>query len=256
MLHTQRLSVDIFTDGVPIKTRRSKGDQPVVIHLNQGMVSSYTLGVLLLTGVPPALGQQKCRQTGLVPIDFSSITNPAVAMEWTDGTQAPQQGATIPAGWSGLNNTGGELRWKRIGSVETEEGVVQFDLRVTVAPEPTYYSDSIEIEYSSTTTIPPASFSEAGYACLGFGLQPSFCPSGAALDSVANCADGTPIRMKATEFDFHFVQTGTTTPMPALGLTYISFFDVDGDTTGLNQAGTAPGGPSVQGAAGKGIELG
>ena len=29
--------------------------------------------------------------------------------------------------------------------------------------------------------------------------------------------------------------------MPALGLTYISFFDVDGDTTGFNAAGTAPG---------------
>eukprot|EP00966_Prymnesium_polylepis_P176307 4081315-Prymnesium_polylepis.1 len=36
--------------------------------------------------------------------------------------------------------------------------------------------------------------------------------------------------MRATEFDFRWVYSGTNTPMPPLGPTYLSFFDVDGET--------------------------
>ena len=222
--------------------RRATASNQVVLDLegvattagkprSPGMPSPCLLAMILLGAVPVLA--QKCRQTGLTPIDFSSITNPAVSMEWTDGTQATQRGSTIPAGWTGLNETGGELRWRRVGSVETEEGVTEFDLRVTVAPEPSYYADNIHIEYSPTHTIPPASFSEAGYACLGFSLQPSYCPSGAELDATASCADGTRVHMRCAvsclDYVTHTGHYGTALPPRCASLLFTTWSSHDQD---------------------------
>ena len=168
----------------------------------------------------------RCRRAGLTTIDFAAASNPSVAMEWTDGSAPTASGSTIPAGWSGLNNSTGELRWRRVGTFEGQD----FDLLVTVSPEPSYYSESVAVAYTPPLDYPPAFFSEAGYACLGFGLWPSTCRSGSAVDrESATCADGTEVTMHAAEFDFRLVVSGSTTPMPPLGVTYLSFFDVDGD---------------------------
>ena len=56
--------------------------------------------------------------------------------------------------------------------------------------------------------------------------------SGSAVDGESTeCADGTPTTMRGGEFDFRFVEAGTSTLMPAFERVYASFYDVDGDRT-------------------------
>ena len=101
-----------------------------------------------------------------------------------------------------------------------------------MSAQPTYISDAVDIEYrnqqSETTT--QAVYTTTGFVCLGFGLRPSYCASGAALDAAtATCADGTPTTTRATEFDFALVRAGTTEPMPPMQRLYTTFYDVDGE---------------------------
>ena len=95
---------------------------------------------------------------------------------------------------------GGSVRWRNLGF----DNGLAFDLLVTVSAQPTYYSDTVAIEYwnpqSSFTT--QAIYTTAGFACLGFGKRISLCESGASLDATtASCSDGTPTILRAAEFD-------------------------------------------------------
>ena len=173
-----------------------------------------------------------------VGIDFSSVTNPAVTMEWTDANGQSYTGIAN-GGISGLipfqatDTTGGafpggSVRWAKLGSDNGQA----FDLIVSVSAEPSYYSDYVAVEYSNpqSTYTSQAVYTTAGFACLGFGVRTSFCESGASLDATtANCVDGTPTTLYATEYDFTFVEAGTTTQMAPFSLMYTTFYDVDGD---------------------------
>ena len=187
---------------------------------------------------PPLPPAHPCGGAFPVHIDFSSVTNPAVGMEWLDanGTlyTATPSGAisgSIPAlatDTTGGAFPGGSVRWTNLGY---DDGVA-FDMVVTVSQTPTYYADFVDVEYwnpvSSSTT--QAVYTTGGFACIGFGLRPATCASGAALDATnATCVDGTTTIFRAAEFDFTFVRAGTDTQMPPFGRMYTTFFDVDGD---------------------------
>ena len=163
-----------------------------------------------------------------VAIDFSPLTNPAIAMEWTDAYGQLYTGQSfIPFGvtdTSGGAFPRGSLRWKNVGEYES----VGFDLRVTVADPPNYYGEYFPIEYVSPVSqlASQAVFSQSGFACLGFGVRTSYCPSGATLGAQGRCPDGTDSAVPSAEFTFEFVASGTTTPMPAFPSVPITFYDV------------------------------
>ena len=185
-----------------------------------------------------------CSDVEAVSIDFASTTNPAVAMQWTDANGqvyngSPANGIVGIVPFQTTDTTGGafpggSVRWSNLGS----DNGVAFDLLVTVPAQPSTYANTVSVTYSS----PQSSFSSQailtaqGYACLGFSLSPSTCLTGAAVDQVtASCADGTPTTLSASEFDFTFVRSGTTTQMPTFAQSFLTFVDVDGDAqTGGN----------------------
>ena len=185
-----------------------------------------------------------CSDVEAVSIDFASTTNPAVAMQWTDANGqiyngSPANGIVGIVPFQTTDTTGGafpggSVRWSNLGS----DNGVAFDLLVTVPAQPSTYANTVSVTYSS----PQSSFSSQailtaqGYACLGFSLSPSTCLTGAAVDQVtASCADGTPTTLSASEFDFTFVRSGTTTQMPTFAKSFLTFVDVDGDAqTGGN----------------------
>lgn len=164
-------------------------------------------------------------------MDFAELSNPAVTMEWTDAHGVISTGKEIPrmkTDTTGGALPGGSIRWGKLG---TDNGNV-FDLLVTVSDEPSYYSELLAVEYISpfTPTTSQAVLTESGIVCLGFGLRPSYCDSGSGLDAVhATCTDGSDTTMRATEFEFRFVITGTDQTMPAFDRMFATFFDVDGD---------------------------
>ena len=165
-------------------------------------------------------------------IDFSTVSNPDVSMEWTDAFGVVYSGVSIPVettDTSGAALPAGSIRWNNVGTASGQA----FDLLVTVSSPPSEYSELIDIEYRNpnSRTTSQAVFTSGGYACLGFGLRTSYCASGSALDvGSAECADGTPTTMRASEFEFRFVRDGSTELMPAFERIYATFFDVDGDT--------------------------
>ena len=149
-----------------------------------------------------------------VDFDFSPLTNPAIAMEWTDATGNIYTGQMIiPATMAGSTHgafPGGSLRWRSLGVDSPGE----IDLLVTVSEPASEYSEQLEVEYWSpaSSSAPQAVFFENGFACLGFGMRPSICESGATLDATtASCSDGTPTITRAAEFDFSFVRSSTNT---------------------------------------------
>ncbi|KAL1512356.1 hypothetical protein AB1Y20_005615 [Prymnesium parvum] len=166
-----------------------------------------------------------------VLIDFSSESNPGVAMEWTDATGTVSTGERIPFGATDTTGgafPGGSLRWKNVGYHNGEI----FDLLVTVSDPPSYYSDTVNVQYWSpqSSAATQALFTSFGFACLGFGVRPSTCASGANVQlATATCSDGSTPIMRAAEFDFRFVQAGTTTAMAPFGTMHTTFYDVDGD---------------------------
>ncbi|KAL1512355.1 hypothetical protein AB1Y20_005615 [Prymnesium parvum] len=168
-----------------------------------------------------------------VLIDFSSESNPGVAMEWTDATGTVSTGERIPFGATDTTGgafPGGSLRWKNVG-YQYSNGEI-FDLLVTVSDPPSYYSDTVNVQYWSpqSSAATQALFTSFGFACLGFGVRPSTCASGANVQlATATCSDGSTPIMRAAEFDFRFVQAGTTTAMTPFGTMYTTFYDVDGD---------------------------
>lgn len=188
--------------------------------------ANFNLWILVL--VPRVAGE--CGNHDSVQIDFSSVTNPAVAMEWTDALGLKYTGTRIPDGATDTTGgafPGGNIRWKNLGY----DGDVPFDLLVTVSENPTYYSDLIDVEYRVPSTQPQAVFTSSGFACLGFGMRPSYCISGASLNTeTAECSDGTPATLRAAEFDFRFVHSNTNEPMPPFSAMHTTFYDVDGDT--------------------------
>eukprot|EP00966_Prymnesium_polylepis_P300472 6943929-Prymnesium_polylepis.1 len=124
----------------------------------------------------------------------------------------------------------GALRWTNVGY----DSDLSFDLLVTLSEAPAHYSDTVAVEYHPlmSDSAFQALYTASGFACIGVGLQPSVCASGAPLHrSNATCNDGTPVTVRATEFEFRFVRSGTTTLMPALGRISVAFIDVDGDST-------------------------
>ena len=158
-------------------------------------------------------------------------------MQWTDASgqvyPGTPSGGLVGAVPSPSTDTtggafpGGSVRWSNLGN----DNGVAFDLLVTVSATPSTYSDTVAIAYSNPTggATSQAVSTTLGYACLGFGVLPSTCASGASLDPVtANCVDGSPTTLNGAEFDFTFVQTGTTTQMAPFERSYLTFFDVDG----------------------------
>ena len=159
-------------------------------------------------------------------------------MQWTNALGQLYQGSSyggvrgiIPyqtTDTTGGAFPGGSLRWGNLGS----DNGVEFDLIATVTSSPAAYADTVAVEYVSpqSSGATQALFTTAGYACLGFGLRPSLCASGSTLDVItARCSDGTPTTTRAAEFDFRFVEAGTTTSMPPFSAMYTTFYDVDGD---------------------------
>lgn len=59
-----------------------------------------------------------------------------------------------------------------------------------------------------------------GLVCLGMQVTGSTCASGAPLGDDAACSDGTETEMRASEFDFQFVVSGTTTPSALMNRIY------------------------------------
>ncbi|KAL1496261.1 hypothetical protein AB1Y20_016224 [Prymnesium parvum] len=166
-----------------------------------------------------------------VYIDFATFTNPDVDMEWTDSAGQTYPGKLIPFGATDRTGgafPGGHVRWKNVGY---DEGVV-FDILVTVNQQPTSYSDAVAVEYVSPSSLAAtqATLTDSGFACLGFGVRPSFCASSAALDVVRlTCADGSAPTMRAAEFNLRFVHAGSTQTMRPFNTTHATFYDVDGD---------------------------
>ena len=153
-------------------------------------------------------------------------------MEWTDAFGVTHTGQLIPTlttDTTGAALPSGSIRWKNLGT----DGGMLFDLLVTVSSPASAYSDYVDVSYVSplSSTTSQALFTTSGFACLGVGLQPSYCLSGASLDAAsATCKDGTQTTMRGAEFDFRFVRAGTSEPMGAFERMYTTFFDVDGDT--------------------------
>ena len=70
----------------------------------------------------------------------------------------------------------GVLRWTNIGNFEGKD----FDLKVTVPSEPSFYSHSLNMQYVSpqTSTGTQAALTAGGYACLGLAVNPATCEGG------------------------------------------------------------------------------
>ncbi|KAL1500080.1 hypothetical protein AB1Y20_012754 [Prymnesium parvum] len=191
-------------------------------------VRQPALTLLLLA----AHARAQCGGIDAVRVDFASATNPEVSMEWRDAAGGVHRGVQIPH--FATDTTGGafprgSVRWRRLGVHQNRS----FDLLVAASASPANYSTQVAIEYhspnSSDTT--QAAFTSLGFACLGFGLRPSFCPTGASLAlATATCADGSPPVMRAVEFDFRFVEANTSFTMPPFTGLYTTFYDVDGDS--------------------------
>lgn len=159
-------------------------------------------------------------------------------MEWTDArgrihTGAGAGGAQIPH--HATDTTGGafprgSVRWKNLGH---DQNGIPFDLLVTVnhgPPSADLHLDILDLEYWNPQAQSQAMYTDAGFACLGLGLRPSYCQSGAPLNaSTGWCLDGTFPIVRAAEFVFSFVESGTTTLLPPLKRTQMSIFDIDGD---------------------------
>ena len=160
---------------------------------------------------PPLPPVAPCGGSNAVSIDFASSTNPAVAMQWTDAAgqlynASPDAALVGVVPYTTTDTTGGafpggSVRWSNLGS---DNGVV-FDLLVTVSSSPSVYADTVAISYTNpqSSAVSQAASTTLGYVCLGVGVVPSSCASGAALDqSTANCVDGSPTTFNAAEFDF------------------------------------------------------
>eukprot|EP00966_Prymnesium_polylepis_P247486 5722652-Prymnesium_polylepis.1 len=114
----------------------------------------------------------------------------------------------------------------------------KLDLLVTVSPSPTSFTSTERInvtgadEYVNPTVFRQALTVTNGFACLGTGVLPSECATGAGLDAdTGECTDGSQATMHGVEYDFAFVYPNTTTPQPFFVNPYnMTFFDVDGDT--------------------------
>ena len=124
-------------------------------------------------------------------------------MEWTDANGAVYTGQTlIPAGavdTTGGALPGGSVRWRNVGSFEAQ----WFDLLATVPTQPTLYSELITVSYiSPVASSVRQALSFGGFACLGLGIAPSTCESGASLkQGTATCTDRTPTTMYGGEFE-------------------------------------------------------
>ena len=121
-------------------------------------------------------------------------------MQWTDAagqsysgqSQVPYQATDTTGGAF----PGGSVRWTSLGF----DGGRAFDLLVTVSVEPAYYSDVVAVGYQTPLSnfATQALLTPLGFACLGFGIQPSTCVSGAAVDAAtATCSDGSALTLVA-----------------------------------------------------------
>ena len=159
-------------------------------------------------------------------------------MQWTDAAGQLYTGSAnggisglipyLATDTSGGAFPGGNVRWTNLGF----DSGVAFDLVVSVSPQPLYYASNVAVEYRSpaSTLATQAVYTSAGFTCIGFGVRSSLCTSAAALNPVtASCVDGTPTTLRAAEFSFRFVRSGTSTLMPPFDTMYTTFFDVDGD---------------------------
>ena len=193
--------------------------------------------LLILSLLVVGVGSNLCGRSA-VDIDFSSVTNPSVAMEWHDAngqlfTGTPNGGlsALIPyeaTDTSGGAFPGGSIRWRNLGSDNGQP----FDLLVTVSSNPAVYSETVAVEYNTqiSSIASQGVFTTAGYACIGFGVRPSLCVTGSLVLATATCSDGSEPVTRAAEFSFQFVKAGTLEAVDPFALMYTTFFDVDGDT--------------------------
>jgi len=189
--------------------------------------------------------------------DFSVDSSPLVSMEWVNGAGTLKYPATtatpsigVPYGVTGPDSISGdaafpfgEVRFRNV-AFDSLNGGRGLDLLITAIPdsEMNVYSGSgptqFNMSYNSPISPPndayPASqivLSAQGFACIGFGVFPSYCASGSEVSSgLATCEDGTPIVGRATEFLLRFVFNDTKdTVTPTMPQSQIYFWDVDGD---------------------------
>ena len=172
-----------------------------------------------------------CGGPTALPVDLSPLTNPTIRMEWTDAFGQLYTGQTMvplmSTDTTGGVFPGGQLRFKNAGL----SGSGPFDILVTVMAQPDVY-EQLDVSYVSpvTTYASQAMLALSGIACLGYGLQKTSCTSGAEVDALGSCADGSLPRYRAGEFVFELVEAGTTTHISPSRPVIFTFIDVDGDT--------------------------
>ena len=143
-------------------------------------------------------GQASCGET-VTQMDLSVLTNPAVAMEWTNsngvlytGQPDATTGATLIDAQATDATAGafprGSLRFVNAVTGVGNDGTT-LDLLITVSPSVTIYTSPERINASGlaafqnpTTQFRQAILTREGYACLGTGIRPSVCASGADTD--------------------------------------------------------------------------
>ena len=109
---------------------------------------------------------------------------------------------------------------------------------------PSRHSDTVNVGYVSpiSSSATQGVFTEQGFVCLGFGVQSATCSSGAALlTDTATCSDGSAATSRAAEFDFEFVEAGSSGRMPPFESMFVTFFDVDGDDIDIDGDGSSDG---------------
>jgi len=193
--------------------------------------------VLVVVGLVASAAAQ-CGSGTLTDIDFGWDSSPrSPYMEWVNAlgtTYTGTQGANMLIDSSATDQDtgafpGGNVRFRNVG----EESGIIFDIVVTVIASPHVYSSLIDIAYTNPTAAVArqAVLTTAGFACLGVGLLTATCASGSTVAATtAECQDNTPTTMKGAEYRFDFVVAGTNTPTNLLTGTYVTFWDVDGDS--------------------------
>mgnify|MGYP007078143526 CR=1 FL=1 len=187
---------------------------------------------MLIPSPPPVSSLTSCGlQT--TNVDFSRLTNPSVALSWTDASGSSAGGSMIPTitdDWPGALPQG-SVRFHHLGS----SGGTVFDLLVTVPAKASEYSSLVNVQYSSPSAgvgsrTSQAVLTDSGFACLGVSVRPSYCASGSALEATtATCADGTPTTIHGSEFEMRFVEAGTEKLMDPFRWLSITMIDVDGE---------------------------
>ena len=145
----------------------------------------------------------------VVEIDFAAATNPTATLDWTNANGVTTTNAPLTTAGSStfipFQSTdqdqgalpGGSVRFKDVGTGVNNNGQ-RFDLLVTISSTITTYTSNpnqVDVAYvsPSSTSATQAILTQAGFACLGVGVNQATCASGnnAITAGTALCTDGT-----------------------------------------------------------------